>query len=813
MTQMPDEIADALKKELSFNRFKDEVLADLRLSLISREVSLIGRREVLTGKAEFGIFGDGKELPQIAMAKVFQNGDFRSGYYRDQTFMLASGLATVEQLFAQLYANPTADDDPNSGGRQMNNHFATRSLDADGEWLALKNLKNSAADNSPTGSQMPRALGLALASKKYRALKDEIGATGFSNNGNEICFATIGDASTSEGLFWEAINAAGVLQVPLIVSVLDDGYGISVPKKYQTTKASISEVLSGFKYEDGKNGFRIYTAKAWDYVQLVNIYNQAAQETRVSHIPVIIHIEDATQPQGHSTSGSHERYKPDERLRFEKEYDCIVQFKKWITDLGIATPEEIKQIENEAKKYVAEQRKMAWKKYHQPIIDEKNEVIRLLEAATAPLPPEGHQKEMLENYIQELNDVIDIQRKDIFEAVYKTLILLRNEEDVAKQDLIKWKDEQWQINEKRYGSHQFTNSSKSPLKQPIIEAQYNEHSKALSAYQLLNVCFKENFERDKTILAFGEDVGKIGDVNQAFAGLQQQFGNNRVYDTGIREATIIGEGIGLAMRGWRPIAEIQYLDYLIYGLQPMTDDAACLSYRSKGGQKAPLIVRTRGHRLEGIWHAGSPMQMLLGSLRGMHLCVPRNMTQAAGFYNLLLRGDEPALVIECLNGYRLKEKIPSNVGTFTVPLGVPEILQAGTDITLVTYGSCVRIAQKAIEKLAALNISIELIDVQTLLPFDIQGIIGKSIKKTNRVVFLDEDYPGGATAYMMQKVMEEQHIFNYLDIAPQTITAKEHRTAFGTDGDYFSKPNEQDIFRILYNLMHESNPKKYRRFL
>lgn len=806
MLQMAKDILDNIDKTLSFKNFKSSILADFRLALMSREVSLIGRREVLAGRAKFGIFGDGKELPQIAMAKVFQNGDFRSGYYRDQTFMLASGLVTVEQLFAQLYANPSLADDPNSGGRQMNNHFATRSLFPNGDWRNLKDLKNTAADNSPTSSQMPRALGLALASKKYRQLNDVVGNTQFSQNGNEICFATIGDASTSEGLFWESVNAAGVLQVPLVISVWDDGYGISVPKKYQTTKESISDILSGFRYVEGKNGFKIYKAKAWDYVELINIYTKVAQETRIAHIPTLIHIEETTQPQGHSTSGSHERYKSSERLSFEKDYDCITKFKEWIYEFGIATEDELNEIEQETKQYVGEQRKIAWTKYHQLIINERDEIIQLFSNIQNQ---QTEYKESIEQIIQSLKNAIDIQRKDIFESIDEVLILLKDLKNEQKIEIIKWRNEQLAVNNERYSSYQFTNSSKSPLKQPIVAKTYDENSKILSAYQLLNACFKANFERDKTILAFGEDVGHIGDVNQAFAGLQEQFGKERVYDTGIREATIIGEGIGLSMRGLRPIAEIQYLDYLLYGLQPLTDDVACLSYRSKGGQKAPLIVRTRGHRLEGIWHTGSPMQMLLGSLRGMHLCVPRNMTQAAGFYNLLLRSDEPALVIECLNGYRLKEKIPANVGEFTVPLGVPEIINEGSDITLVTYGSCVRIAQKTVLSLEELGISVELIDVQTLLPFDIYGIIGKSVMKTNRVVFLDEDYPGGATAYMMQKVIEQQRIFNYLDVAPQTITAKEHRTSFGTDGDYFCKPNQQDIVRKLYAIMYEVNPTKY----
>lgn len=807
MTKQSDTIDDNLKRELSFQKFKSEILEDLRICVMSREMSLVGRREVLTGKAKFGIFGDGKELPQIALAKVFQRGDFRSGYYRDQTFMLASDLVTIEQLFAQLYANPSLAEDPSSGGRQMNNHFATRNLQANGEWKELKYLKNSAADCSSTASQMPRALGLALASKKYRLLGNLIGDNQFSYNGNEVCFATIGDASTSEGMFWETINAAGVLQVPLVVSVWDDGYGISVPKEYQTTKGNISDVLMGFRYEPGKNGFKIYKAKAWNYVELVNTYIKAVEDTRRTHIPALIHIEETTQPQGHSTSGSHERYKTEERLNFEKEFDCIVQFKKWILESNIATTTEIEQIEQDAKQFVNEEKKIAWQKYHQPIRNETEAVVSILSTMTQEF---SDLKEDIEFYIQELKAVLDIQRKDIFETISNVLMLLINRDGESKKMLLTWYNEQLQVNGERYSSYLFTDSPNAPYKQAIVEPVYNEESKTLSAYQLLNACFKANFERDKTILAFGEDVGKIGDVNQAFAGLQEQFGVDRIYDTGIRETTIIGEGIGLAMRGLRPIAEIQYLDYLLYGLQPLADDVATLSYRSKGGQKAPLIVRTRGHRLEGIWHSGSPMQMLLGSLRGMHLCVPRNMLQAAGFYNLLLRSDEPALVIECLNGYRLKEKIPANVGEFTVPLGVPEVLEEGTDITLVTYGSCVRIAQNAILRLKTLGISVELIDVQTLMPFDIYGIIGQSVKKTNRVVFLDEDYPGGATSYMMQKVIEKQNIFNFLDSAPKTITAKNHRTAYGTDGDYFSKPNEQDVIRELYNMMHECQPHKFK---
>jgi 2-oxoisovalerate dehydrogenase E1 component len=806
MTQFIKNIENECTQSLSFSKFKKEVLADYKICCISRAMSLLGRKEVLSGKAKFGIFGDGKELPQIAMAKVFQNGDFRSGYYRDQTFMLASNMVTIEQLFAQLYANPSLEDEPHTAGRQMNNHFATRNLEPDGNWKILKNKKNSAADSSSTASQMPRALGLALASKKYRQLQSLIGENNFSQNGNEVCFATIGDASTSEGLFWETINAAGVLQVPLIVSIWDDGYGISVSKEFQTTKESISDVLKGFEYVEGKNGFYIYKVKAYDYPNLVATYLKASQITRNKHIPIIIHIEELTQPQGHSTSGSHERYKSTERLAWEKEHDCILKFKQWILHSKIASEQELEAIEVNANNDVLEQKKLAWKKFHQPILDEINEVVGIIKNIGFE---NAELKEALDDIIFDLKNILDPVRKDIFETIFDVFLLVVDKNSASINRLKKWYELNLQINQERYGSYQFTNSVQAPLKKEKVAIAYSTDSKILSAFQLLNACFKANFERDPKILAFGEDVGKIGDVNQAFAGLQGVFGKERIYDVGIREATIIGEAIGLAMRGFRPIAEIQYLDYLLYGLQPLADDVACLSFRTKGGQKAPIIVRTRGHRLEGIWHTGSPMQMILGTLRGMHVCVPRNMTQAAGFYNLLLRSDEPALVIECLNGYRLKEKIPTNVGEFTVPLGVPEILQEGMDITLVTYGSCVRVAQNAIRTLQEIGISVELIDVQTLLPFDIHSIIGKSIQKTNRVVFLDEDYSGGATAFMMQEVLEKQKAFNYLDSPPKTITAQNHRVPFGTDGDYFCKPNAQDIVLSINELMHEVNPNKY----
>lgn len=798
-------ITKGVNQQVSFDEFKVEVLNDYQLACISREASLTGRKEVLTGKAKFGIFGDGKELPQIALAKVFENGDFRAGYYRDQTFALATGIVSVEQLFGQLYANPSLEEDPHSGGRQMNNHFATRNLFPDGSWKDIKNQKNSAADNSPTASQMIRALGLAMASKKYRELASQIGENGFSNNGNEICFATIGDASTSEGLFWEVVNAGGVLQVPLIISVWDDGYGISVPKEVQTTKGSISQVLKGFQRTGNSNGYDIYVVKGWNYPQLVATYKLAADKTRRTHIPAIVHVEELTQPQGHSTSGSHERYKSAERLQWEKEHDCNAQFKRWILQNKMATEEELEEIEVNAKKYVAEQKKISWNKFHGPILEELNEASVIIQKISET----SAYKEQLEEIEKELKHSIDPMRKDVFKTVSDVLILVKDEKIAAIEELKKWRSIQTQINDERYSSYQYTNSLYSPMRLPIVQPQYEERASVVSGYQVLNACFDANFTRDAKIVAFGEDVGKIGDVNQAFAGLQAKFGKERIYDTGIREASIMGEGIGLAMRGLRPIAEIQYLDYLLYGLQPLSDDLACLSYRTKGGQKAPLIVRTRGHRLEGIWHTGSPIQMILGALRGMHICVPRNMTQAAGFYNLLLRGDEPALVIECLNGYRLKEKMPLNPGDFNVPLGVPEVLQQGNDVTLVTYGSCVRVAQEAIVNLTKVGISVELIDVQTLLPFDTYGVIGNSVRKTNRVVFLDEDYPGGGTAYMLQQVLEKQDIFRYLDSEPVTLSAKEHRGAFGSDGDYFCKPSAEDIFKTINQLMFEVNPRKF----
>lgn len=805
MAQIDQTAALENKKTITFDDFKKEVLDDFRLACISREVSLLGRKEVLTGKAKFGIFGGGKELPQIAMSKVFQDGDFRAGYYRDQTFALATGMITVPQLFAQLYANPGLASEPHSAGRQMNNHFATRSLHPDGSWKHLTQQKNSAADNSPTACQMLRSLGLALASKKYRELKEILTDEKFSIEGNEVCFVTIGDASTSEGFFWEVVNAATVQQVPLVINVWDDGYGISVPKELQTAKGSISKVLGGFDVIGEEKGIKIIKVKGWDYPALVKVYKDVINNVRERHQPVLIHVEELTQTQGHSTSGSHERYKSAERLDWEKNFDGIVKMKEWMIQSQLATEEEINQIEEDAKQQVRADQKMSWMDFHQPILDEMNQAVALLENYAEVSP----QQEYIKDTIKSIKNFIEPTRKDFMKAIHHVLVQTMGEQYPERNKIRDWYNEYTSVNNERYCSYLFTHSSDSPLKKPIIPVEYPEKPKYLSGYQVLNLCFDAHLQRDPHIIAFGEDVGKIGDVNQAFNGLQEKYGKERVYDTGIREASIIGEGLGMAMRGLRPIAEIQYLDYLNYGLVPLMDDLACLSYRTKGGQKAPLIVRTRGHRLEGIWHTGSPMSMILGSVRGIHVCVPRNMTQAAGFYNLLLRSDEPAIVIECLNGYRLKEKIPSNPGDFTVPLGVPEILSVGTDITLVTYGSCVRIAQEAVHLLDNVGISVELIDIQTLLPFDIQGVIGKSIQKTNRVIFLDEDVPGGASAYMMEQVMTHQNVFPYLDASPVCMSARAHRSAYGSDGDYYCKPNAEDIFRKVYEMMRESNPRHF----
>lgn len=788
---------------MSLEQFKNEVLNDFRVAVISRETSLLGRKEVLTGKAKFGIFGDGKELAQIALAKSFKPGDWRSGYYRDQTWMMALGELTVEQFFAQLYANPDQEQEPLSAGRQMNGHYATPIQDKEGNWLDQTSRYNSSADASPTASQMPRALGLALASKLYKqndALED---FTIFSDKGNEVSFVSIGDASTSEGLFWETLNAAGVMKVPLAISVWDDGYGISVPKKYQTTKESISTIISGFQTDENGNGIDIYTCEGWNYPKLVETYKRAIERMRKTHIPALFHI-NVTQPQGHSTSGSHERYKTGERLQWEKDFDCIARMKAWIIESGIATENECAEIQEEAKKHVLESKQAAWRTFNEPIKREINELVELIERVG-----ENGDAAFSNEVINELRTTIDPVRRDILKAAKKVVIQNRAESFDAINDLRVWTKEFQAKYQQTYSNYLYSETDKNALKVKVVEAEYSDDSKTINGFEILNTAFEKMFEKYPNVVAFGEDVGKIGDVNQGFSGLQDKFGEVRIFDTGIREATIMGQGIGLALRGIRPIAEIQYLDYLVYGLEPLVDDLTCLQYRTKGNQKAPLIVRTRGHRLEGIWHTGSPMGMIINSLRGMYVCVPRNMVQAAGMYNTLMQSDEPALVIECLNGYRLKERLPDNVGEFTVPLGMPEVVQQGSDVTLVTYGSCIRVAEEAMKTLEQVGISVELIDVQTLIPFDIHHSIIESVKKTNRVVFLDEDVPGGASAYMFQKVFEEQGAYRWLDSEPRTITAKEHRTSYGSDGDYFGKPNAEQVFEVIYGMMSEVDPDSY----
>lgn len=792
-------------KKMSFDEFKAEVLNDYRIAALSRETSLLGRKEVLTGKAKFGIFGDGKEVAQIALAKAFKHGDWRSGYYRDQTWMMALDEISVEQFFAQLYANPDQTEEPMSGGRQMNGHYATRLVDDNGNWLNQTSRNNSSADGSPTASQMTRSLGIALASKLYRQNKELSSYSNFSEQGNEISFVSIGDASTSEGLFWETINAAGVQRVPLAVSVWDDGYGISVPKKYQTTKESISEVLKGFEVDEEGRGFDIYVCEGWNYPKLVEMYQKGIAKMRKTHIPALFHIIEVTQPQGHSTSGSHERYKSAERLEWEKEFDCVKKMEEWMIESGIATASECEAIRDDARHHANEGKKAAWRKFNAPLKQEINTVVELLTA----IDEQAGGNEAVQNAIAELQKAIDPVRRDIIKTAKKVLRSFRGESFHSLDELRDWLKDFQAKYQFVYSSHLHSETEQNALKVPVVPAQFSGDSKSVNGFEVLNALFDQIFEKYPNIVAFGEDVGKIGDVNQGFSGIQEKYGEQRIFDTGIREATIMGQGIGLAMRGFRPIAEIQYLDYLLYGLQPLSDDLACLQYRTRGIQRAPLIVRTRGHRLEGIWHTGSPMGMIINSLRGMYVCVPRNMVQAAGMYNTLLQSDEPALIIECLNGYRLKEQLPDNIVEFTVPLGIPEVVKQGDDVTIVTYGSSVRIAEEAIQQLEEAGISVELIDVQTLLPFDIHHSIIESIKKTNRVVFLDEDVPGGAAAYMFQQVFEGQQAFKWLDSEPRTITAKAHRAAYGTDGDYFSKPNAEEIFEVIYGMMSEVDPDSY----
>ena len=805
------------KKELSFKDFKEEVLNDYKIAKISRECSLLGRREVLTGKAKFGIFGDGKEVPQLAMAKAFKKGDFRSGYYRDQTFMMAIGELTAQQFFAGLYAHTNIEIEPMSAGRQMGGHFATHSLNEDGSWKNLTEQYNSSADISPTAAQMPRLLGLAQASKIYRNEKSVQHKTNFSNKGNEVAWGTIGNASTSEGLFFETINAAGVLQVPMIISVWDDEYGISVHAKHQTTKESISEVLKGFQRENEANGYEIIVVDGWDYVQLVDIYNKAAIIAREQHVPVLIHVKELTQPQGHSTSGSHERYKGKERLKWEKDFDCVEKMREWILDFELETDsgetlrfvdseEEILILEKEAKKTVNTAKRNAWNAYNNELIEETAIAIKLLNRVAE----KSKNKVFITKYKNDLEKKTEPIIKDILIAARKSLRYLKEETFAEKKELQNFIKATVKNANVVYSTYLISESKYSALNIEEKKPVYAQNQNLVDARVVMRDNFDALLKKHPEVIIFGEDAGFIGDVNQGLEGLQEKYGDIRVADTGIREATIIGQGIGLAMRGLRPIAEIQYLDYLLYALQIMSDDLATLHYRTFGKQKAPLIIRTRGHRLEGIWHAGSPIGGIINNIRGIHVLVPRNMTKAAGFYNTLLEGDEPALVIECLNGYRLKEELPVNLAEFKTKIGVVEIVKEGTDITIVSYGSTLRIVQETSKELQQAGINIEIIDAQSLLPFDLNGDCVKSLAKTNKLLVIDEDVPGGASAYLLQEILEKQNGYQYLDSKPCTLTAKAHRTAYGTDGDYFSKPSAEDVFEKVYDIMHESNSEKYR---
>jgi pyruvate/2-oxoglutarate/acetoin dehydrogenase E1 component/TPP-dependent pyruvate/acetoin dehydrogenase alpha subunit len=800
---------EKLLQELNLTRL--DILNDYKIGNISREASILARKEVLTGKAKFGIFGDGKELPQLALAHQFKKGDWRSGYYRDQTLMMATGMSTVDEFFSQLYGDTDINRNPSNAGRSFNNHWGTRLMENDGSWKEQTQIKNTAADLSPTAGQMPKLVGLAYASKLYRENKALNHLTQFSITGNEVAFGTIGDASTSEGHFFESMNAAGVLQIPLAMSVWDDGYGISVAKKYQTTKESISELLAGFEPTENKKGIKILKARGWNYPELLNTYATGIKLCRNKHQPVLFHIEDITQPQGHSTSGSHERYKSKERLAWEAEFDGLKQMRLWMETVKLATSEELNAIEKEAKEVVKKAKSEAWKAFTQPIKEEKQRLLQIIEKKTCTCKRQGIDKvTILANELRNINFPI---RKDNFSTAKKILRNVCLDCSIRKDlqsELSSWLKRNYNENQERYST--FLNNdypNKGAISIKAVAPTFSNSSPMVNGREILRDNFDVLFSKEPRLVTFGEDTGKIGGVNQSLEGMQEKYGELRITDTGIRETTIIGQGIGLALRGLRPIAEIQYFDYLLYGLQTLSDDLASLAWRTKGGQIAPLIVRTRGHRLEGIWHSGSPLSMVINSIRGMYVCVPRNMTQAAGFYNTLLDGEDPALVIEPLNGYRLKEKRPDNLGEFRIPLGKPEILNEGEHITLVTYGSCVRIAQDAVKQLESFNIRVELIDVQTLLPFDTNEMIKQSIKKTGRIVFFDEDVPGGATAFMMKKVLEDQKAYFYLDSEPRTITAKEHRPAYGTDGDYISNPNAEDVFEVIYETMHESDPNKY----
>ncbi|MCB4797937.1 alpha-ketoacid dehydrogenase subunit alpha/beta [Neotamlana laminarinivorans] len=799
MQTIPD-----LKNNISFDDFKTEVLSDYKIAVESRECSLLGRREVLTGKAKFGIFGDGKEVPQLAMAKAFAKGDWRSGYYRDQTFMMAIGEFTKEHFFAGLYADTNIKHEPMSAGRQMGGHFVTHSLDDNGNWKDLTNQYNSSADISPTAAQMPRLLGLAQASKIFRHVEG-INTTKFSIKGNEVAWGTIGNASTSEGLFFETINAAGVLQVPMVISIWDDEYGISVHAKHQTTKENISEVLKGFQRDKDNNGFEILRVKGWDYPNLVATYQEAGAIAREEHVPVIIHVTEVTQPQGHSTSGSHERYKSPERLAWEKDHDCNLKMREWILESGIATEEDLVKIERNAKREVREAKKNTWNTFLKPIAKEQQELIVLLKS----IETKSANGVFIAKLKQSLEAIDEPTRKDILSHARKTLRYLLNENFEEKQKLQSWINNIFDYVQPKFSSHVFSETERANTRIKEIKPTYNDEAELVDGRIILRDNFEAIFQNIPEALVFGEDSGNIGDVNQGLEGLQEKFGDLRVADVGIREATIIGQGIGMALRGLRPIAEIQYLDYILYAIQIISDDLATTHYRTVGKQKAPLIIRTRGHRLEGIWHSGSPMGGILHLTRGVNVLVPRNMAKAAGFYNTLLQGNDPAIVIECLNGYRLKEKMPNNLGTLKTPIGVVETIKEGADITVVSYGSTLRIVEQVSKELIAVGIDIEIIDVQSLLPFDLNHDIVKSVEKTNRLIIIDEDVPGGASAYILNEVLNNQNAYQYLDSAPKTLTAKEHRPAYGNDGDYFSKPSAEDIFEAIYAIMHESNPKDY----
>ncbi len=814
---MPTTATKSNTKNLSFNDFKNEVLNDYKIARISRECSLLGRREVLTGKAKFGIFGDGKEVPQLAMAKAFKNGDFRSGYYRDQTFMMSIGELNAQQFFAGLYAHTDINIEPMSAGRQMGGHFSTHSIDDNGDWKNLTLQKNSSADISPTAAQMPRLVGLAQASKAYRNIEALNEKSHFSVNGNEVAWGTIGNASTSEGIFFESINAAGVLEVPMVMSVWDDEYGISVHAKHQTTKESISEILKGFQKEEGTNGYEIFVVNGWDYVQLIDVYAKASRIARENHTPVLIHVKELTQPQGHSTSGSHERYKNIERLKWEKEFDCIEKMREWILNFELEDGngnilkfvddnQELISLEKEAKKEVATAKRTAWNAFINEIKQEVTTAARLLEKVAI----KSSNGTFITKIKNDLESLIEPIRKDVLTASRKALRYLKDENFPEKIELQEFIKKSISEASYKYSSHLTSETTKATVNISEKLVNYGSEKKIVDGRIIMRENFDAILNNYPEVLIFGEDAGKIGDVNQGLEGLQQKYGTQRVSDTGIREATIIGQGIGLAMRGLRPIAEIQYLDYLLYGLQIMSDDLATLRYRTFGKQKAPLIIRTRGHRLEGIWHSGSPMGGIINNIRGIHVLVPRNMTKAAGFYNTLLQGDDPALVIECLNGYRLKEELPSNFGEFTTPIGVVENIRQGKDITVVSYGSTLRIVQEVAKELMQIGIDIEIIDAQSLLPFDINHDTLKSVAKTNRLLIVDEDVPGGASAYLLQQIIEEQDGYQYLDSKPATLTAKAHRPAYGSDGDYFSKPSAEDIFEKIYEMMHEADPNKYK---